>query len=660
MPSTKKESDNDSSSSSSSSSEDNSEHEFDGADGDTPQKRQWSPLRLGERSDDDDDEESHDNDNNEVSLEAIKKKTLGRNVKSIYDLESPAANLNDDDDDHSKMIMDITSFTDGKTAANHLRQDLTCPICHDRLYNPVSLLCGHSFCQTCLVWWLNELGIKTDDAESEEEEDEPNNDNTGTCPTCRLKLPSKQKGMHLFSVNTALKACLDTLYGVEMSQRRKAEIERKHKAVKGEGGGLHQRGNEVIVKLTDEKESDVRNRSEMTDEANGWISLRSAESGYSSSNKISIRRNVVMDDCDQRYQLSMGMTKCVYSRTAITRVVDVELCLIAMEEDEVESGGFPAIIIEGSDDEALICAGNDRVHTCIQSSAVLIPALETEKAAFGAAPNENDTLKEIPLSRGMIGRDGNVRFRIDVKKVLESARDGDRTQKMELVKLKFSHLDTSVVLELRLPIDEMNGDTAECNIDFCAAESNDKNDSSRFLLDDKDEKEEQMPNDYEDDGFIVNDSDEVSSEGAESDNDECEICHNGGDLLVCDGGDHGGGCGKSFHVECINRECIPEGTCVYGCEYPLVTVTSPSLIICCLTFGLGDWICKACASKLGLKTGIAGYEWDAKEAVDKQEEQSSSQDEDNGNELVDSDDEEVPVRRKKRRKVLEDSDSESE
>ena len=114
MPSTKKKNDDDSSPSSS---EDNSEHEFDGA-GDTPQKLgvspgQWSPMRSDADSNDDDD--SDENDNNEVSLEAIKKKTLGRNVKSIYDLESPAANLNDDDNDHSKMIMDITSFTDGKT-----------------------------------------------------------------------------------------------------------------------------------------------------------------------------------------------------------------------------------------------------------------------------------------------------------------------------------------------------------------------------------------------------------------------------------------------------------------------------------------------------------------------------------------------------------------
>jgi len=522
MPPTKKKNDN---SSDDSSSSDDSEHEFDEAKDNTPQKGgsgagKWSPMQSEEdRSDDDNnDDNDSDNDNNEVSLEAIKKKTLGRKVKSIYDVDSPAAaaNMNNDDNnDQSKMIMDVTSFTDGKTAANHLRQDLTCPICHDRLYNPASLLCGHSFCQTCLVWWLNELGIQTDDVNDSEEEDCEEANNTGTCPTCRHALPPRQKGMPLFRVNTALKACLDTLYGVEMNQRRMAEVERKHKAIKGEGGGLHQRGNEEIVKLTEEGEADVRNRNEMTDEANGWVYLNSAESGYvgNYATKISIRRNVVMDDCDQRYQLSMGMTKCVYSRTATSRVIDEK----------------------------------------------------TEKAAFGAALiNETEKLKEVPLSRGMIGRDGNVRFRIDVKKILDNAKGEDGTQQMELVKLRFSHLDTSVVLELRLPKDDMNGDTAECNIDFGVAESNAKNDASRFLLDDKDdEEEEQMPNEYEDDGFVVNDSDEESDEGAESDNDECGICHNGGDLLVCDGGDHGGGCGKSYHVECINRDTVPEGTCMY-------------------------------------------------------------------------------------------------
>ncbi|KAK1736025.1 sulfate permease family inorganic anion transporter [Skeletonema marinoi] len=400
--------------------------------------------------------EDSDNDNNEVSLEAIKKKTLGRNVKSIYDLESTAANLNDGNDQHSKMIMDVTSFADGKTAANHLRQDLTCPICHDRLYNP----------------------------EEEEEEDEAN---TGTCPTCRHSLPPRQKGMPLFRVNTALKACLDALYGVEMNQRRMAEIERKHKAIKEKG----RRG-----------ESDIRNRSEMNDEANAFH-------GHD--------------------EMRLFAYCCI-------KVVDVELCLIAMEEDEVESGGFPAIIIECSDDEALICVGSDRVHTCIQSRD--------------------------PVVSGDDWTRWHVRFRIDVKKILDSARGEDRTQQMELVKLKFSHLDTSVVLELRLPIDDMNGDSADCNIDFGVAESNDKNHSSRFLLDDKDEEEEQC----------------------------LTTTKMMGDLLVCDGGDM---------VEDV------------------VNLTMSNASIENLSLRVREWICKACASTLGLKTGIEGHEWEAEEVEEK-------------------------------------------
>ena len=38
---------------------------------------------------DKDSDDNGNNNNNEVSLEEIKKKTLGRNVKSLYDLESP-------------------------------------------------------------------------------------------------------------------------------------------------------------------------------------------------------------------------------------------------------------------------------------------------------------------------------------------------------------------------------------------------------------------------------------------------------------------------------------------------------------------------------------------------------------------------------------------
>ena len=95
-----------------------------------------------------------------------------------------------------------------------------------------------------------------------------------------------------------------------------------------------------------------------------------------------IRRNIVLDEHDRRYQLSLGLTKCSYSIHCTKRIVggsaaaaaetvdsrgvlDIELCLLTMEEDEVEDSGFPMFASVGSDDEALICTSNDRVHSCI-------------------------------------------------------------------------------------------------------------------------------------------------------------------------------------------------------------------------------------------------------------------------------------------------------
>lgn len=97
------------------------------------------------------------------------------------------------------------------------------------------------------------------------------------------------------------------------------------------------------------------------------------------------------------------------------------------------------------------------------------------------------------------------------------------------------------------------------------------------------------------------------------------------------------------------------------------------LTICC--FCVGEWICKACANGLGLKTGIEGHEWKLEEEVDDKikerrppssvEKEDDDEDEDEVNfvatTLVDSDDEEMPVRgKKRRRKVLEVDSSDDE
>jgi hypothetical protein len=434
-------------------------------------------------------------------------------------------------------------------------------------------------------------------------------------------------------VNTALKAVLNTLYGTEMNQRRQAEHRQKMKAQSGEMGGMHTCGCEEIVPLTNEKdelsfirerliikggEDGNKRRNKYEDEENGWVILHSSlnqpgwqsNGGYShgkgGSSSAMIRRNIVLDDSDQQYQLSLGLTKCSYSNSNSNTkyaakanngndndgiqygVLDIELCLLAMEEDEVDDSGFPTFVNEGDDDEALICTGNDKIHTCIEAAARVISLSEIQnvdkdgelKILSGANEGNGSALpqvRELSLSRGMIGRgrDGSVRFRIDLNKALKEGGGGNSAD-LHVVKLRFVHVDTGAVLELRLPskiaTEGEGGDDGE--IEFCGTSKRTAvmNDASRYLLDDHDEDEEDdddEPNEYQEDGFVVHgtqdSSDNEFDDGEDEEDDdegECQICKNGGDLIVCAGRDNGG-CGHMYHLHCIGRSTIPPGEYIY-------------------------------------------------------------------------------------------------
>ena len=672
-----------------------------------------------------------DTEEKTVSLDAIKYSVLGRAIPSIYDniqTATPPNYSNQQSSSSSSSIMPTTT-TSIFLLQQQLRHELACPICHNLLYNPVSLFCGHSFCQVCLNWWLDRQllekqqeqehqqggrmshrrrrntggrrNIRGDgdddfmsDIDSGDENDSmfasnhKNDDLHATCPSCRGPIPNNN-GNHCdngsdvgeqasnkptIRVNTALKAVLENLFSDEMNQRRRDERQQKRKARGGEMGGMHSRGcgvevvpmpmeddelgflRELIRKTTastilneggNRDGRKISSSRQCEDEENGWVGMFaiSNQPGWSKRNqpeggrysiynhgsgaKIMIRRNVVLDESDQRYQMSLGFTKCVYSiisnkngvdgdmnnwSVAATDpidsrgVLDIELCLLTMEEDEVEDSGFPMFACEGSDDAALICTSHERaVHSCIQSSArvVSILALEDGMAKSekeGETLNDNEALsalqsvREVPLSRGMIGRDGTVRFRIDVRKVLDSisitkegAHNGDGALKGDIptllmVKLRFVHADTGAAMELRLPsrsdtYQMLDGRDGE--IVFGARRQDGvvkENDGrTRFLLDeidDDDEESDDEPNEYMEDGFLVNGSDEeetdshqdeasfsVDDDDDDDDDDdgECQVCLNGGDLIVCDGGSHGGGCGHLYHIHCIGRRIVPPG-----------------------------------------------------------------------------------------------------
>ena len=128
----------------------------------------------------------------------------------------------------------------------------------------------------------------------------------------------------------------------------------------------------------------------------------------------------------------------------------------------------------------------------------------------------------------------------------------------------------------------------------------------------------------DDDGFLVDDDDD------EIHDDECHICKDGGDLMVCDGGRHMDGCGRSYHGPCVGRSTIPQG----------------------------DWVCSECARSGGIHVdGNKGHEFvkKKKRVVGLVLEDSSSSSSDEEKEGTRSAEEEKG-HPNKRRQVLVDSD----
>ena len=519
-----------------------------------------------------------------VSLDQIKYSTMGRSISSIYDycptnLQSPEPSTK-----HSPLP---------KITEDSLRQELLCIICRELLYNPVSLFCGHSFCQVCLNFWL--------------EKDE-------SCPSCRGTIV---KGPPI-RTNTALKAVLDHLYSTEMSRRRMAEQEQESKLRGGEMGGMHTQGSGIeVVSLPAEDEVRflqervilaTRTRATMTsatratteqesycsftandrspDAEHGWVPLvsfgsgpaeRSGGAGHNYSHgagaTIMIRRNIVLDETDQRYQMSLGLNKCTYSiskqgtflgktnycpyaEAVDSRgVLDIELCLLTMEEDEVQDSGFPLFLIEGSDDDVLICTTASTLHSHIQSSA-----------RVASKEQEILVVNEVPLSKGKFGTNGRVQFHIDTAKVLGCVAttmakecthvEGIISPPNVVVKLRFVHVNTGAVLELRLP-PRSESDTVLGGGDGVMVFGTSRKDHSTCdVMDNTDDEEAGNENGYVEDGFLVfstSESDSSDEVGV------CEICNEVGDMIVCNGGIHHRGCDKLFHMHCIGLHLLPQG-----------------------------------------------------------------------------------------------------
>lgn len=175
-------------------------------------------------------------DKTEESIEAIKQSILGLGL-SMYNIDRGI--LLSRTRNTIRPVRSLSTFPNENSAmvVNNLCQDLSCPICHDRLTNPASLLCGHSFCITCLDWWLNfqhqhqHQYQQCNSGMSGRGGNEMNKNGRGctafsclvTCPLCGKPIVpatnSNNRGecKPKVQVNTALKAALEKLMDKELN-----------------------------------------------------------------------------------------------------------------------------------------------------------------------------------------------------------------------------------------------------------------------------------------------------------------------------------------------------------------------------------------------------------------------------------------------------------
>jgi hypothetical protein len=163
----------------------------------------------------------------------------------------------------------------------HLQRELQCAICHDCLYQPVSLSCGHSFCHSCCCkWWCLAEKISSQRRSL-------------CCPTCRRPCPGESASS--LGINTSLRACVEALLGPELSDPSRIQSAQQAEldlAALLDGKGNHQKNSSSSDSLSssEDSSSSSEDSSSSSDSSTGEVALyqiRSISSTDSSSSSSS-------------------------------------------------------------------------------------------------------------------------------------------------------------------------------------------------------------------------------------------------------------------------------------------------------------------------------------------------------------------------------------
>ena len=516
---------------------------------------------------------SNNNEDDNVKLNDLKFSILGRKLETSIEMS-----VQDHLDYYKNNPATTTTTNNNSTTATNnnaacndstvvssqnldtLRSELMCPICHEVLLDPFSLPCGHSFCSGCLSWWESSsslTSLSSSRLHNDHEQQQQQQQAHLKCPTCRTEL-SDRGGCKSLRVNTSLRACVVTLFSEELQAR----LALRKKAISGENDGSHSRGYEIVIPLQ---------------QSPRWSLL--SKNGRNNDDGIFIKRSVVMDSNDQRMRLALAVYGPIQQavkdadeyhndKKDKTKNVVFTLCLLHLEEDEAEEG-IPFLVKKNGDDEEFITK-EDQFSSLVDFSLL--------------SSNGHAT----PVSRRQLSSNGTVVFslRLDVKKHSST--------------FSFHHVETGLQLILEISKEGLQKlATSERTMGSKDVEANFRDEEDSNCTNESDESEDNTfvygvggrdTGEYENDGFVEFD---VEDEDAMS-QDECNLCGQGGELLICDGGDHSEGCRRSFHTTCLGLSAIPDG----------------------------DWICSSCADTLGHGTSKLGHEFPVKDTKEKADDES--------------------------------------
>ena len=397
---------------------------------------------------------------------SIKTNSSDEEANSIEDVEIYSSSSSSSSSTKTTTILSTSKSTE-------IRAHLKCSICHELYYKPTTLPCGHSFCRHCLLQVANvTVMVSTDECK---------------CPACRALFALRVSS---FQVSTPLWNVITALFPNDIVDRE-ADAEYIFKTESAKLVSKEHVPNQNVPLPSEFVVDNLKNYRRL------WRSVQ-----------------VNKDDIHMRQILALAS----FPRVVNGEILDVGICALIMEEDEVTADeGYPILV--AGDDKAFIDTTTDMRCGQVSFSLFPIDRLSDQKVPPSYTGDSFTLLEKNKMRQGK----ANVTFDISGLDpgcwhlCVTCEKDGD---------------DIPLRLDLTFRISGPNEEEDEDEDDSDGSEDEDGNGrkktatyqgGSGFVMvsDSEDEDDDDSEDEYDDgDGFVVNDDEPIEFSGEEEEEEE--------------------------------------------------------------------------------------------------------------------------------------------